>query len=146
MNRHSNKERAMNGVDNTTAAERDYPLVYRNLMAVGLLGAVYRKHEDSDTVSDAVELTLNDAQHFRICRAIAQGMGGNGLAAKEALGRHVEDNPDDDGAKVALGVALMLSGDSDWQHWIDNVLATSSDQVAREAATGVLTYLKRLLH
>jgi hypothetical protein len=136
----------MTHINGSAADEHTYPLVYRNLMAVGLLGAIYRKHEDSDTVSDAVELTLNDTQHFRICRAIAQGMGGNGRAAEEALGKHVEDNPDDDSAKVALGVALMLSGDSSWQHWIDNVLATSSDQNAREAATGVLSYLRGLLH
>jgi hypothetical protein len=131
-----------NGADD----QQPYPLVYRNLMAVGLLGAIYRKHEDSDTVSDAVEMTLVDAQHFRVCRAIAQGMGGNGRAAEEALSKHVENNPDDDGAKVVLGVSLMLAGDSSWKHWIDNVLATSSDQNAREAATGVLSYLKALLH
>jgi hypothetical protein len=131
----------------TNGASHDtYPLVYRNLMAVGLLGAIYRTHDDANTVSDAVEMTLADTMNFRICRAIAQGMGGDGEAVQASLGRHVEDNPDDDGAKVALGVALMLAGNAEWKHWIDNVLATSSDQNAREAANGVMSYLKALLH
>ena len=43
-------------------------------------------------------------------------------------------------------VGEMLAGNAEWKHWIDNVLATSSDQNAREAASGVVTYLKALLH
>jgi hypothetical protein len=132
--------------ENGASHDEAYPLVYRNLMAVGLLGAIYRTHDDANTVSDAVEMTLNDALNFRICRAIAQGMGGDAAAVQESLGQHVEENPDDDGAKVAYGVALMLAGNAEWKHWIDNVLATSSDQNAREAASGVVSYLKALLH
>ena len=53
----------------------------------------------------------------------------------------VEDNPQDDETKVALAVSLLLGGDADWRHWIDNVLATSDDQPVREAALGVLSYV-----
>jgi hypothetical protein len=126
--------------------EAEYPLVYRNLMAVGLLASVYRLHDEADIVSSAVEMTLADTTQYRMCRAVAQGMGGNSKAAEETLLLHIEANPNDDSAKVALGVAMMLSGNPEWKHWIDNVLATSSDQAAREAASAVLTHLKALVH
>jgi hypothetical protein len=56
----------------------------------------------------------------------------------------VEQNPHDDNAKVAMAVSLMFAGDAEWKHWLDNVMATSSEQSAREAANGVLTFLSAL--
>ncbi len=121
-----------------------YPLVYRNLMAVGLLGSMYRQHEDAEAINDTVELTLANVQEYRLCRAIAQGAGGNPAAAEALLTRQLDANPDDDHAKVALGLALLLAGKPDWKHWIDNVLATSTDQTARTAANGVIERLKAM--
>lgn len=121
-----------------------YPLVYRNLMAVGLLGAVYRVRDEADTVSSAVELTLDDPTPFRVCRAIAQGIGGDAQYAAETLGRYVEGSPDDEGAKVALATAFLLARDARWKPILDEVLATSSDQNVREAANGVLAYAATL--
>jgi hypothetical protein len=121
-----------------------YPLVYRNLMAVGLLGAVYRVRDEADTVSSAVELTLDDPTPFRVCRAIAQGIGGDAQYAAETLGRYVEGCPDDEGAKVALATAFLLARDARWKPILDEVLATSSDQHVREAANGVLAYAASL--
>jgi hypothetical protein len=126
--------------------QAEYPLVYRNLMAVGLLASIYRLHDEADIVSAAVEMTLVDTTQYRMCRAVAQGMGGNSKAAEETLLQHIEANPNDDSAKVALGVAMMLSGSPDWKHWLDNVLATSSDQAAREAASAALIHLTALVH
>jgi hypothetical protein len=128
------------------APPAEYPLVYRNLMAVSLLASVYRLHDEADIVSAAVEMTLADTAQYRMCRAVAQGMGGNSKAAEETLLQHIEANPDDDSAKVALGVAMMLSGNPDWKHWLENVLATSCDQAAREAASAALSHLKPLVH
>ncbi|WKB51746.1 hypothetical protein [Eleftheria terrae] len=124
----------------------DYPVVYRNLMAVALLGAVYKARDDAETVSAAVEKTLNDPLQFRLCRAIAQGIGGDAEFARGTLGKHLEQHPDDDGAKVAMAVSMMLAGNAEWKQWIDNVLATSTDQSAREAANGVIAYLGSLRH
>ena len=76
------------------AAAAGYPLVYRNLMAIGLLGAVYRVRDEAETVSSAVELTLADPTSFRVCRAIAQGIGGDAQYASETLGRHLDEHPD----------------------------------------------------
>ncbi|HEY9109049.1 MAG TPA: hypothetical protein VIN58_20405 [Roseateles sp.] len=126
------------------AAAGGYPEVYRNLMTVGLLGAIYRRLDDADIVNTAVEATLDDPMHYRMCRAIAVGMGGNVGYAREQLGSYVEQNPDDDNAKVAMAVSLMLGGDAEWKGWLDNVLATSTEQSAREAANGVLTFLSAL--
>jgi hypothetical protein len=123
------------------APEGNYPAVYRNLMAIGLLGAIYRCAEDATLVNEAVEATLDDPTMYRMCRSIALGMGGDASYAKTSLGAHLEQRPDDDSAKVAMAVSMMLSGDPEWKHWLDNVLATSTDQTAREAATGVLSYL-----
>ncbi|MDR7149964.1 hypothetical protein J2W49_001919 [Hydrogenophaga palleronii] len=121
-----------------------YPEVYRRLMTVGLLGAIYRRMEDADVVNTAVEATLDDPAFYRMCRAIAVGMGGEVGYAREQLGNHVEQNPDDDNAKVAMAVSLMLGGDAEWKSWLDNVMATSTEQSAREAANGVLTFLSAL--
>lgn len=123
-----------------------YPEVYRNMMAVGLLGATYKAHDDAGIVNAAVESTLADPTHFRMCRAIAQGIGGDGEYAAAALDRHIERHPDDDGAKVAMAVAMMLAGKPEWKSLIDNVLAVSTDQNAREAANGVISYLAAMNH
>ncbi|WP_374568173.1 hypothetical protein [Ideonella sp.] len=125
-------------------ATPSYPLVYRNLMAVGLLGAVYRVREEADTVSSAVELTLDDPTPFRVCRAIAQGIGGDAQYAADMLGRHLEAHPDDEGTKVALATAFALARDERWKPILDEVLATSSDQRVREAANGVKDYAATL--
>ncbi len=122
----------------------DYPVIYRNLMAVGLLGAIYRRGEDADTVNEAVELTLADPAQYRLCRSIAVGMGGDAGYAKGHLMARLDQHPGDDGSKVALAIALMFSGVPQWKHWLDNVLATSTDQAARDAAHGVLSYLSSL--
>lgn len=123
------------------AAADDYPMVYRNLMSIGLLGAIYRCTDDANLVDEAVEATLGDSSLYRMWRSIAVGMGGDAAYAKTTLGAHLEQNPEDDNAKVAMAVSMMLSGDPEWKHWLDNVLATSTDQSARETATGVLSYL-----
>ena len=117
-----------------------YPLIYRNLMAVGLLGAVYRAREDADTVSAAVELTLDDPTPYRVCRAIAQGIGGDADYAATTLGEHVNEHPEDEGAKVALATAFLLARDERWRAILDEVLATSTDQNVRQAANGVLAH------
>lgn len=121
-----------------------YPTVYRHLMSIGLLGSIYRKHDDANAVNIAVEATLRDPSQFRMYRAIAQGIGGDSALATEMLGAQVEENPDNDTAKVAMAVAMMLAGDPEWKPIIDKVLATSTDQVAREAAVSVLNYLMSL--
>jgi hypothetical protein len=62
----------------------------------------------------------------------------------DALQSHLDANPQDDSAKVVLAVSMMLSGDSRWQGMLENVLASSSDPGAREAATRVIGYLLSL--
>lgn len=125
-------------------ASAGYPEVYQTLMTVGLLGAIYRSAEDSDIVSAAVEATLDDPTAYRMYRAIAVGMGGRAACARDQLSSHVEQNPHDDNAKVAMAVSLMLAGDPEWKNLLDNVLATSSEQSARETANGVLGFLSTL--
>jgi thioredoxin-like negative regulator of GroEL len=121
-----------------------YPAVYRNLMVVGLLGACYQVHEDAQKVNDAVESTLQDPTAFRMYRALAQGMGGDSEYAAEQLRKRMDEAPDDDKAKLTLAVALMLAGNPEWKGLVENVLATSTDQVAREAATNLVQYLTSL--
>ncbi|MDH0868422.1 hypothetical protein [Mitsuaria sp. GD03876] len=126
--------------DATPSGAPGYPLVYRNLMAVGLLGAVYRARDDAATVSAAIELTLDDPTPFRVCRAIAQGIGGDAEYAATTLGEHVDAHPEDEGAKVALATAFLLARDERWKGILDEVLATSTDQNVRQAASGVLAH------
>ena len=118
--------------------------VFRNLMAVGMLGSCYQAHEDADKVHDAVEATLTDVAPFRMYRALAAGIGGDSRYAAEHIGKRIEEVPDDDKAKVALAVTMLMSGNSEWRGLIENVLATSSDQVARESANKLISYLTSL--
>jgi hypothetical protein len=127
---------------NTLAgASGDYPAVYRSLMLIGLLGGIYRAGDDVQIVNTAVEATLDDPTVYTMYHAIAMGMGGNSDFAKKSIGAHIDRHSDDDGAKVVMAVSMMLSGDPNWKQWIDNVLASSTDQNARTAANGVLSYL-----
>ena len=130
--------------DASSLDAQGYPLLYRNLMAVGLLGAVYRARDDAATVSAAVEMALDDPTPFRVCRAIAQGIGGDAEYASATLGQYVEERPDDEGAKVALATAYLLARDARWKGILDEVLATSADQNVRQAANGVLAYANTL--
>ncbi len=119
-----------------------YPTVYRNLMAAGLLGACYRVHEDAEKANAAVEATLADPTQFRMYRALAQGIGGDPSYAASEIGKRLEVDPGDDKAKVALAVSMMLGGDPEWKTLVEQVLATSTDQIARQAATSLVQYLE----
>lgn len=128
----------------SSAVEPRYPRVYYNLMVVSLLGAIYRRHDDAEVCSTAVEATLKDPTRYRMYRALAKGIGGDAVLATEMLERHLAANPDDDRAKVTLAVAMMLGGHPDWKSIIDQVLALSTDIPAREAASSVIGYLATL--
>jgi hypothetical protein len=118
-----------------------YPVIYRNLMSVGLLGVIYRVGEDAQTINAAVESTLAEPGAFSTYCAVALAMAGQTEYARNVLGGRVEEQPQDDQAKVALAVSLLFGGDPGWRHWVDNVLATSTDQPTRQAALGVLSYV-----
>ena len=122
----------------------DYPPVSRDLMAVGLLGACYQLGDDAQKVNDAVEATLTDPAQYRMYRALAQGIGGDSSLAAAEIERRTAENADDDKAKVALAVSMMLAGNPEWKTLIDGVLATSTDQAAREGATQLIQYLADL--
>ena len=121
-----------------------YPVIYRNLMSVGLLGTVYRIGEDAQTISSAVALTLDERGSFEVYRAVALAMAGELDYARDTLGQRIDHDPQDDASKVALAIALLFGGDPGWRQLIDNVLATSFDADIRQAAHGVLGYLDRL--
>jgi hypothetical protein len=121
-----------------------YPSVYRHLMRVGLLGIVYRFAEDARIVNNAVEATLEDAQAYHLVVAVAHGMAGRPESGRHLLGLGPHDDPQDDQTKLALAVTQLLGGDPQWRYWIDQVLACSVDQPARQTAYGVLGFVRRL--
>lgn len=118
-----------------------YPVIYRNLMSVGLLGEIYRVGEDAKTINAAVERTLSDPGCFSSYLAVAMAMGGSTEYASSVLGSRVEEHPQDDEAKLAMAVSLLFGGDTSWRHWVNNVLATSGEPRVREAALGILSYV-----
>jgi hypothetical protein len=120
-----------------------YPPAYQSLMAVSLLGCIYGPQEDGDKAAAAVEQTLIDTAPYRLNRAMALGLGGQPKAA-EAVLKSSDAEGHEDIAKVVLAVSKMLAGDADWQQLMQNVLASSADPVARQAATGVIGYLLTL--
>lgn len=117
------------------------PEMYRQLMAIGLLGVVYRMREDADVVNDVIDSTLRQPLQYRICRAIATGMTGDGGYAKEVLGPYLQENPDDEAAQVGMAIALALAGDDDGARSLQSVLATSTDISVRAAADSMLSFL-----
>ena len=121
-----------------------YPSVYRHLMRVGLLGVVYRLDEDARIVNKAVDATLEDPQAYHLVVAVALGMAGRPDSGRHLLGLGPHDDPQDDHAKLALAVTQLLGGDPQWRYWIEQVLACSVDQPARQTAYGVLGFLRRL--
>ncbi len=127
------------------ARPEPYPAIYRNLMSTSLLGTVYRVGDDADTISRAVEATLEDRSTYRLYRSIVLAMAGQRGEEREQLQQRVDSHPEDGAGKVALALTLLFEGDPDWRHWIDNVLATSTDQPVRQAAQGVLQFLGRNL-
>ena len=131
----------MNSEQGSQTGAGVYPVIYRNLMSVGLLGAIYRIGTDAQVINAAVEMTLDEPRHYRAYRAVALAMGGQVDYARSVLGGRIDEHPRDDESKVALAVSMLLGGDPSWRQWIDNVLATSVDQPVREAALGVLSYV-----
>lgn len=128
----------------SNAANVPYPAVYRSMMTVGLLGSVYGRRDEADVVGEAIEMTLADPLPYRVNRAIAEGIGGDAKFASEKLGEHLDKHPDDDSTKVIVAVSKMLAGDPEWKAMLDSVLASSSDQTARQAARDVMDYLRSL--
>ncbi|GKT20972.1 hypothetical protein [Acidovorax sp. SUPP3334] len=126
-----------------TATKSAYPVIYRNLMTVGLLGTMYRVGEDAQTIHATVEMTLEDAHGYSLYRTVAMAMAGHLDEAREALASRIEEEPQNGENKIAMAVAMLFGGDRGWRYWIDNVLATHTDQEAREAALGVLKYVSR---
>ncbi len=115
--------------------------IYRNLMAVGLLGTIYRSEEDAETINDVIEATLNEPLQFRICRAVVSGMAGVGDVARGSLRTHVDTHPDDEAARLALAISLILAGDPDGRRAIESLLATTSDTNVRLTAHSMLELL-----
>lgn len=120
----------------------EYPPTYHSLMVMGLLGSVYGLSDDADAVDRALQPTLLDPIGYLIQRATAQSIGGHGQAAIASMKAHVDQFPQDDSAKVVLAVSQMMAGDPEWMSTVQNVLASSSDAEAREAATNLISYLR----
>ena len=116
----------------------DYPLLYRNMLAVSLLGAIYQARDDVDKASRAVERTLGDPRLVHVDLAMARAVGGDAEDAAGAMARHLQQHPDDERAQIAMAMAMLLGGDTTWREVLQGLLAASTDQGVREAATGLL--------
>jgi hypothetical protein len=134
------KERGMENMESAVRDAGGKPArrVDRKLMIASLLGSMHGQHEDAELASAAVESLLANPARYRLYRAIAKGMGGDAGFAAQML----EQQPEDDREKVALATALMLAGNAEWRTVIDRVLALSTDQAARTAATRLIDFME----
>lgn len=123
--------------------ENDTSNMYRELMAVGLLGTLYRATEDAEIINNVVETTLATPAQYRICRAVVSGMAGNAGVAKGSLSAHVEANPDDEVARLALALSLVLAGDAEGKRAIEGLLVTTDDMAVRQTANAMLEHIQR---
>jgi len=117
--------------------------MYRELMAVGLLGTLYRATEDAEVINNVIESTLATPSQYRICRAVVSGMAGNAAVAKGSLSTHVEANPDDEVARLALALSLALAGDAEGKRVIEGLLVTTDDMGIRQTANAMLEHIQR---
>ena len=123
--------------------QQDSTNIYRNLMAVGLLGTAYRATDDAETINDVIEDTLADPMQFRVCRAVVSGMAGNANVARGSLSTHVEQHPDDEPARLALAISLVLAGDAEGKRAIEALLVTTTDNVVRDTANSMLEFFAK---
>ncbi|WAC71595.1 hypothetical protein OU995_18665 [Roseateles sp. SL47] len=123
--------------------ELNFTHLYRNLMAVGLLGLVYREMEDGNEICDVVESTLAEPLQFQVCRAVVSGMAGATDVAKGSLSEYVHRNPNDEPARLALAISLLLAGDADGKRAIEGLLATTDNTAVRETANNMLELLHK---
>jgi hypothetical protein len=119
---------------------------YRLMLACAALGSLHKMTEDSQRVFESLEPLVKDKATFMLYRATSLAMGGEAEVAIALMSARLAENPDDDMSKVALGVAMLLVDHPDWRFNIDNVLATSMDQAARQAAIRTITYVPAMLN
>lgn len=112
-------------------------------MVIGLLGIVYRLPEEAAVLNDLIDVTLQEPTAFRLCRAIACGMAGDSVYAKRVLIPYIDGNPDDEGARIAMAMAMVLAGDADGSKALQSLLAVSNDQALRHAGNNMLSFLSR---
>ncbi len=122
-------------------ASQGVPPIYRQLMAVCLLGTTRGLLADAEVAAAAVRLTVDDPRPFEVCRAIAGGMAGDPAGARQLL---AQDDSDDDAFRVAVATALLMAGDSTWRSVIDGVLARCADPPVRQAANDVIAFAATL--
>ncbi|MCS4510420.1 hypothetical protein [Xylophilus ampelinus] len=123
--------------------ELNFTNLYRNLMAVGLLGLVYREMEDGNEICSLVEYTLAEPLQFQVCRAVVSGISGATDVAKGSLSEYVNQNPNDEPAHLALAISLLLAGDADGKRAIERLLATTENTAVRDTANNMLELLER---
>lgn len=129
------------GTSTAVAPDHRYPPLYQSMLAVSLLGSVYGQEDDADVIGNLLAPTLADPTAYRINRALAQGLHGNAAKAEQTLKEILDADPQDDCTKVVLAVSKIFSGDPDWQTVLESVFASSSDPVARNAASNVVACL-----
>jgi hypothetical protein len=113
----------------------DCPLTYQPLMMTALLAHLHEFDEAELKLLDvAVELILPKPALYRVNCLLAMGVKGSTERAKERLQQRIDENPDDEMAKITLGAALLVSGDEQWRNPLDYVVATSDDMPIRNMA------------
>ncbi|HET9646092.1 MAG TPA: hypothetical protein VFP68_22680 [Burkholderiaceae bacterium] len=116
----------------------------RQLTAIALLGVSYGATDDAELLHECLEAVLQDPGKYRMCRVITQGMTGQAGEVRKSIDALSETTVIDDRLKVAQGVALIMAGDPNGRWLIDNVIATSLDPEAREAAMRTVNYLDQV--
>src|SRR5687767_10294203 len=81
----------------------------RLMIAFAALGSLRGLPEDAELVYTAVEPLARNKAMFAVYRAMSLALGGATDAALELMNGRLEANPDDDLAKVGLGVAMLLA-------------------------------------
>jgi hypothetical protein len=135
MHKQVDGERTTIGVVDYIGTAEEQSL-YRQLAALCVRGARAGLHEDADVVFEAWLQVTQEHDRWK-CEhhyLIAKSHGGRPLWGIERMNAALARDPDDDLAKVGVGLAMLLGGMDGWREPIEHVLATSSDQYARRSA------------
>ncbi len=117
--------------------------IYRQLGVWCINAGRAALEEDAHILFEAWYQTVEDhdkwksEQHF----LIAMAHGGNPQWGIDRMNAILERDPDDELARVGVGLAMLIGGMEGWQEHVDVVLATSMDQYVRQTALRTITFV-----
>jgi hypothetical protein len=114
----------------------EYSATVHLLCKTGLLALCRKMDEAAESILSCARTVLHDPVALDIsCAMIYSARGDVESAVSLLQDRALAEFPEHDMARTALGIVLQLGGKQGWRELYGEVLSSSSDPMAREAAS-----------